>query len=197
MSTAMPILETDRLIVRPLATYDLEPVNAVLNGAWGESSTVDEREPWLRWQMAAYAGLAGLMQPPYGDRAIALRESGTIVGVVGLVPSFGPFRTLDSFGAGRTAGDRLFEPAMGLYWAVGPAHQGKGYATEAAGAVIRFAFEALSLRVIVATTEHENLRSLAVMRKLGMTINRNPFGQPEWFQAVGVLFHDAGTGPRA
>lgn len=194
MSTAMPILETGRLIVRPFLAEDLVEANRVQNSAWQESSSAVEREAWLRWQVTAYEGLASLMQPPYGDRAVVLRASGTIVGVVGLVPSFGPFRTLDSFGARREAGDRLFEPAMGLYWAVDPAHQGNGYATEAAEAVIRFAFEALSLRVIVATTEYDNAASISVMRKLGMVINRNPFAEPEWFQAVGVLFNGGGEG---
>ncbi len=188
----MPILETNRLVVRPFVAEDLEDATRVLNAAWRENSTEAKREPWLRWQMAAYEGLAGLTQPPYGDRAIVLRETGTIVGVVGLVPSYGPFRTLDSFGGGRTEGDRLFEPAMGLYWAVDPAHQGKGYATEAALAVIGFAFAALSLRVIVATTEYENAASIGVMRKLGMVINRNPFAEPEWFQVTGVLFNESG-----
>jgi RimJ/RimL family protein N-acetyltransferase len=39
----------------------------------------------------------------------------------------------------------------------------------------------------VATTEHDNLGSIAVMRKLGMRIETNPEGEPEWFQTVGIL----------
>jgi hypothetical protein len=29
--------------------------------------------------------------------------------------------------------------------------------------------------------------SIAVMRRLGMQIERNPLSQPEWFQTVGIL----------
>ena len=49
------------------------------------------------------------------------------------------------------------------------------------------AFDELALARIVATTEHDNLRSIAVMRRLGMTIERNPLPEPHWFQTVGVL----------
>ena len=72
-------------------------------------------------------------------------------------------------------------------YAVVPWKQGRGYATEAARALISYAFDELDLRRIVATTEHENLRSVAVMRRLGMTIERNPEAEPHWFQTVGVL----------
>jgi hypothetical protein len=40
---------------------------------------------------------------------------------------------------------------------------------------------------VVATTEFTNVRSQAVMRKLGMRILRNPEPEPPWFQTVGVL----------
>ena len=191
MSTAMPILETPRLLVRPFVEADLADATRVLNAAWSERLSTVEREPWLRWTIAAYGGLASVLQPPYGDRAIVLRETGAMMGVVGLVPSFGPFRTLEAFGGGRSPEDRLFEPAMGLYWAVDPAEQRKGYGAEAAGAVVAFAFERLGARVVVATTEFENEASQAVMRKLGMAIERNPYPEPDWFQAVGVLLNPA------
>ena len=40
---------------------------------------------------------------------------------------------------------------------------------------------------IVATTELDNAASIAVMRRLGMRIERNPYSQPERFQIVGIL----------
>lgn len=123
-----------------------------------------------------------LHQPPYEDRAIVLRKEGTLVGSVGLAPCLAPFGRLSSFGGGshRT-------PEVGLFWALFPAHWGKGFATEAARVMISYAFDELDLDRIVATTEHENLRSIGVMRRLGMTIERNPTAEPQWFQTVGVL----------
>ena len=65
--------------------------------------------------------------------------------------------------------------------------QGCGYATEAAAAVVGFGFETLELARIVATTEHRNVASQAVMRRLGMRIETNPDPEPPWFQVVGIL----------
>ena len=46
---------------------------------------------------------------------------------------------------------------------------GHGYATEAALASLAFGFQALALPEIVAVTTATNLRSQAVMRRIGMT----------------------------
>ena len=72
-----------------------------------------------------------------------------------------------------------------MYWALNPAARGKGYATEAARALIEWAFTNLELARIVATTEDENVASQAVMRRLGMRVERNPDPEPAWFQVVG------------
>ena len=82
---------------------------------------------------------------------------------------------------------------MGLYWIVAPEHRGCGIASEAAAALVAHAFAELGLARVVATTEHANLASLGVMRRLGMRIERNPGPEPAWFQTVGVL--EAGAVP--
>jgi RimJ/RimL family protein N-acetyltransferase len=185
----MPTLETERLVVRPLVIEDLEAVHQLLDHeAWQTGKSLAEREHWLRWTVMNYIELANLYQPPYGERAVALKASGELVGAVGLVQSFGPFELLPSFG-GRTADPAAHknEPALGLFWAVRSAHRRQGYAAEAVRALIDFAFRQLNLRRIVATTEYDNEASQAVMRKLGMSVERNPSKEPEWFQVVGVL----------
>jgi [ribosomal protein S5]-alanine N-acetyltransferase len=78
---------------------------------------------------------------------------------------------------------------FGLYWAISPAHQRRGYATEAARAMIAYAFAELGLARVVATTSYDNAPSIGVMRKVGMHIERNPYPDPPWFQVVGVLHH--------
>ncbi|MFL5588380.1 MAG: GNAT family N-acetyltransferase, partial [Ktedonobacteraceae bacterium] len=81
----------------------------------------------------------------------------------------------------------LNSPEFGLFYAFSPAYQRQGYATEATRALIEFAFTQLNLRRIVATTTYENAASMAVMRKVGMQIEKNPYPDPSWFQVVGFL----------
>jgi hypothetical protein len=58
-----------------------------------------------------------------------------------------------------------------------------------ARALVDHAFEHLRLERLVATTTYVNAASIAVMRKLGMRIERNPYPSPPWLQVVGVLHH--------
>jgi RimJ/RimL family protein N-acetyltransferase len=109
-----------------------------------------------------------------------LKTTHEVIGACGLVPSFGPFGQLEG-------GSTLYSPEVGLFYWFALEHRGCGYATEAARALIQFAFETLNLHRIVATTEFENAASQAVMRKLGMRVAHNPLPQPEWFQVVGIL----------
>ncbi len=61
-----------------------------------------------------------------------------------------------------------FTPAVEIGWRFDPAFWGQGYATEAARAALDFGFEKLGLDEIVAITVPANLRSRAVMERLGM-----------------------------
>ncbi|NJK80204.1 MAG: GNAT family N-acetyltransferase [Chloroflexaceae bacterium] len=70
-----------------------------------------------------------------------------------------------------------------------PAHQGNGYAAEAAQVIIDVVFTRLQGQRVVATTEHANLRSQRVMHKLGMHILKNTSQEPPWFEVVGILGH--------
>jgi RimJ/RimL family protein N-acetyltransferase len=60
-------------------------------------------------------------------------------------------------------------PAIETGWRFAREHWGKGYATEAARASQRFAFETLGLSEIVAFLLPENRRSAAVCERIGMT----------------------------
>ena len=148
---------------------------------------MDRRCEWLAWTIANYRQLALLWQPPYGDRAIVLTENDEVVGSIGLVPSFGPFHLLPSLRREDEDETPRWSPEIGLFWTVAPAHRNRGYATEAARAMIAYAFHILNFRRIVATTEHDNLASQGVMRKLGMSIEKYPAPEPVWFQTVGIL----------
>jgi len=193
--TWMPVLETERLLIRPFTLVDLA-AKLSLDEAMGYDSTRDGVRRWLEWSVLNHEQLARLVQPPYGDRAIVLRESGTLVGSAGLVPSLGPFDRFPSFRRLVTVVDEIhLRPEVGLYWGLDPAHRGRGYATEAARALIDYGFRRMGLQRIVATTEYENEASQAVMRRLGMFVERNPYPDPPWCQIVGVIEHPELTRP--
>jgi RimJ/RimL family protein N-acetyltransferase len=181
-------LATARLRVRRFTLHDAETVLPLLDQCFGPKPRT-ERLDWLEWTVRNYVALERLHQPPYGDYAVVLAATGELIGAVGLVPSYGPFERLPSWKdqSGDSAGDRV-TAEMGLFWATAPAQRGRGFASEAAQALLTFAFDELQVARLVATTEHSNTASIAVMRRLGMSIERNPSVEPPWFQTVGVRF---------
>lgn len=185
-------LESERLRIRPFRADDLTRIHDILNRAFGDDTALENRRTWLAWSIDNYRELARLYQPPYGDYALELKATGQLIGSVGLVQCIGPFDVLPSFRDQlSTDPTGLATTEMGLFWAVDPAYQRQGYAAEGAQRLIQFAFETLWLKRIIATTEFDNDASIAVMRKLGMTIERNPYTEPFWFQVVGVLDNPA------
>ncbi|MBI1281150.1 MAG: GNAT family N-acetyltransferase [Anaerolineaceae bacterium] len=182
-------LETSRLNIRSLTMDDLDKIHQILNACFGESP-LEERREWLEWTVRNYIALARLHQPLYGERAVVLKATGELIGAVGLAPALGPYQRLHSFRKNGEQEDSFNQPEFGLFWAIAPEHQRKGYAAEAAQAMIDYAFNDMGIRRIVATTEFENEASQAVMHKLGMKVEQNPTpGEPFWFQVVGVLYN--------
>src|SRR5437763_7965690 len=174
----LPTIETERLLVRELRPVDAEAVTQGIGGVG---------EGWLEWTIAGYAQYDGLRQPPYGERGVELRETGELVGIVGIVPSMGPFGLLPSL-AGGPGDPARHRPEVGLFWATAPAHLSRGYASEAGAAVVDYGLRALQLDRMVATTTHDNAASIAVMRRIGMRVEENPRPDPPWFQVVGIAF---------
>jgi RimJ/RimL family protein N-acetyltransferase len=185
----VPPLRTKRLLIRELTEADLQHCNDLfVDIAWNDPALAPEEElsqrlAWLSWTIGGYRQLARLYQPPLGERAITDGATGEFLGLVGYAPSFEPFERLATFGESPMAG-RTME--LGLFWAVRTSAQRNGYATEAALALIKYAFRTLAVGRIIATTEHENLASIEVMRRLGMQIDRYPLVHPG-LQVVGIL----------
>ena len=194
-SLSMPALETRRLLIRPFVIEDLQDVHRLLDIELVEAElgtekmeSLDERARWLRWAVLNYEQLAKLYQPPFGDRAVVLRSTGELIGACGYAPCLMPFEQLPGFApADRPTIPGRNSTEFGLYYAISPVQQRNGYATEAAQALVDYAFQHLSLKRIVATTNYNNLASIGVMRKLGMRIETNPLPEPPWLQIVGVL----------
>ena len=90
----------------------------------------------------------------YGFAAAARREDGALIGFVGI----------------QEADLQPMLPAgtIEIGWRLAPEFWGHGYVTEAAEAWLAFGFETLGLAEIVSLAVHDNHRSTAVMRRLGM-----------------------------
>lgn len=89
----------------------------------------------------------------FGRWAVEVRESGQFIGFTGL-------STLD---------DEMPIAGVDLAWALARPAWGHGYATEAGLAALEYGFDILGLPEIVAVTMARNVRSQAVMRRIGMT----------------------------
>jgi len=191
----VPPLETERLIIRPFTLDDLDDIYQILdvdlsNADFGTegAKSFDERRNWLQWTVMNYEELAKLHQPPYGDRAVVLKQTDRLIGTCGFVPCLDPFGQLPSFDSAVDGSSARFNSTeFGLFYAFSPTHQRQGYATEATRAMINYAFTQLKLKRIVATTTYDNVPSIGVMRKVGMRIEKNPYPDPPWFQVVGIL----------
>ena len=190
------VLQTSRLIIRAFQTSDLHAIHRILDLAFGDGTKIDdeqalnERREWLEWSRLSAEWLPKMFQPPYGDRAIVLKHTAEVIGAVALVPCFDAFEQIPGLSRGEPpSAYRVAE--IGLFWAIDPDQQRQGYATEAAQALIDFAFQQLRVKRLIATTEHDNAASVGVMRKLGMTIAPNPLPDPPWLQVVGILEHPA------
>lgn len=139
----MAELRTDRLVLRPWQDSDLEPWAAM-----NADPKVREHLGDLLTREQSDASVARFQaefdQRGYGWWAVELQATGAFIG-------FAPF-------TGVEIGWRLARSAWGY-----------GYATEAALASLAFGFETLELPEILAVTTATNLRSHAVMRRIGMT----------------------------
>ncbi len=89
----------------------------------------------------------------WSNWAVELRSRPQFIGFVGL---------------SKPADDLPFSPRVEIGWRLAKAHWGQGYASEAARAALRLAFEQLGLDEVVSFTAVDNQRSRAVMLRLGM-----------------------------
>jgi RimJ/RimL family protein N-acetyltransferase len=146
------VLSTARLRLRQWRDDDLDPWAALnadpqVREFFGATLTRDEAAA----SMASFR--ADLQARGWGWWALELTGTGELIGMAGLDPvdDAVPFE-------GVEAGWRLSRQAWG-----------HGYATEAARAVITYAFETLALPEVLALAAAGNTRSHAVMRRIGMT----------------------------
>jgi RimJ/RimL family protein N-acetyltransferase len=149
-------LGTDRLLLRRWQLSDRKPFAAM-----NRDPQVMQYFPALLTPIESNRMVdrveAHFEQHGFGLWAAELRCNREFIGFIGLsLPNF----------------DAPFMPAIEIGWRLAAAHWGRGLATEGARAVVCHAFAFLKIPALVSFTVPDNLRSLRVMEKIGMT--RNP-----------------------
>ncbi|HEU4470600.1 MAG TPA: GNAT family N-acetyltransferase, partial [Flavisolibacter sp.] len=146
---AMFTKQTDRLVLRDFAKEDGPFVLYLLNTPSWQRFIGDRG---VRTLVDAERYIAGTLMSPYaqglGMYLVETRQSGEPVGMCGLVRR-----------------DYLSYPDIGFAFL--PQHMGKGYAFEAASAVIAHAAE-ISMKRIHAITLPGNVASIGLIEKLGL-----------------------------
>jgi ribosomal-protein-alanine N-acetyltransferase len=146
------LIETERLILRRWRAADLAPYAAMMADPaviyWlGGGQSVAEAEAHVAWLEAMFDA-KGL-----GIWVVENKTDGAFLGSAGLA---------------EVGGDIPFAPAVEVGWRLARDAWGHGYATEAARAAIADGFSRLALDEIVSFTAMTNLRSQAVMERLGL-----------------------------
>ena len=149
--TTPPTLRTERLVLRPFAPEDAADVQRLAGAREVAATTLHIPHPYGD-------GVAEAWIATHAERfaegrvltlAITLRDGGAVVGAIGLTFN------------------RAHHNAEMGYW-VGVPYWGRGYATEAAAALLRYGFDVLGLHRVHATHLTRNPASGRVMQKIGM-----------------------------
>ncbi len=157
-------LETERLVLRPIAAADFEAHAAMMADPDVAKFLTADRKPQPR--SAEWRGFATLLghwsMRSFGFFSVFDRASGDWVGRVGPWMPEG-------------------WPGLECGWASARAYWGKGYASEAAIATIRWTFEQRrDLSRIISLIHPQNANSQAVARKIGETKTGETFTYAPW-----------------
>ncbi len=146
------MIKTDRLILRPWHEGDLQTF-AELNA----DTRVMEHFPSIRTFKETVKEYESIQEHfkthGYGWWAVSEKDKTKFIGFIGL-------RYID-FPA-------PFTPAIEVAWRLKFDYWGKGYATEGAIASLDYGFKVLKLPEIISFTSVSNIRSQAVMERIGM-----------------------------
>lgn len=146
-------LRTERLVIRRMTPADIEPT-------WAFRGLPEVAE----WVTTAFADLEAYRKvfedPDVIGPGLVIERDGVIVGDLML-------RITDPWSQTEVREQGNGTQAE-LGWTIDPAHQGKGYATEAVRAVLDVCFGPLGLRRVVAECFADNEASWRLMERLGM-----------------------------
>lgn len=166
-------IETQRLKLRRWVTSDRKPFSEL-----NADSDVMKHFPGTLSEDESNSFLdiieSRISRNGWGFWAVELKRTNAFIGFVGL---------------NSPAIKLPFSPCVEIGWRLSKKHWGKGYATEAAQATLRYAFEQLSLNEVVAFTTVKNIRSQRVMQRINMSNTNQDFLHPSVPAESGLQEH--------
>ena len=151
---APPTLHTARLVLRPFAISDLEAMTALMSHPKVQTALHLPAHTGGPEAFQALVVGAGLWEiAGFGQWALEERSTGRFVGRAGLYVRAEPDW-----------------PGVEVGWALDPSWWGRGYATEAGEAAVRFGFDDVGVDSLVSVILPENEASSAVARRLGFVL---------------------------
>jgi len=160
---AAPILETERLRLRPFRIGDLKALHALYGDAenlryWGTdpSPSLDATRRMLRWHI-------GYRPAHYVLWAVEDKKSRTLIGMIN-------YHRRDRH-----------ERRVDVGWLILPAQQGRGYMTEAGGALLGYLIGQLKVHKVEALIRADNRPSVALAKRLGFRLEGGPI-RDRWFK---------------
>jgi RimJ/RimL family protein N-acetyltransferase len=145
-------VSTDRLAIRPAVPADAPATFTYRSRedvAWWLPSVADEPDTW-----------AAQYTEPGVERQLVIERDGVVIGDLYL-------HVHDAWSQ-REVRDRAVGAGAEIGYVLDPAHSGHGYATEAAGELLRICFEELGVRRVTAQLFADNIASRRLLERLGM-----------------------------
>ncbi|CZP45226.1 spermidine N1-acetyltransferase [Legionella pneumophila] len=160
----MKILETRRLFLRTFQEKDVESLIAI-----NQDPKVMQFFPAIPTREETIAFIDKIIshqeEKNFSLYATEIKNTGEMIGFVGLFTA--------TFQA-------HFTPAVEIGWRLSSKHWNQGYATEAAKAVLDYAFRKIDLDEVVSFTSALNKPSIRVMQKIGLHTNsEDDFNNPK------------------
>lgn len=152
----MNIIETERLIICHLSEGDSEFILELLNSP-GWLKFIGNKNVKTKTDAANYiinGPLKSYAVNGFGLYLVKLKNINTPVGICGLIKR----DTLENIDIG---------------FALLPEYEGNGYAFESADAVLKHAKKDLGIKKIVAITDKDNVNSIRLLEKAGLTFEKN------------------------
>lgn len=151
MQLNIPTLVTERLALVPPDTSHLPAYLAAYGDAEVMAHIGEPMDAAKVWDMMARQ-IGNWAMRGFGGWSVQLRESGAIIGRLGLM------RLPDN-------------PDVEIGWVLGRESWGKGYASEGARVALSYGFDVLGAKRVAAQIMPGNAGSIAVATKLGMHLD--------------------------